>query len=165
MEIMQPPKKKGPVDGPQVEGRKVLTVMLDEKGKVYYYFGLANPRKPPLPELLQTDFSKDGIRKVLLKRNIALYKRIDSLNSGITKGTIKIPHDSIKTEIKKLKSAEAKSVGNIVLVKATDKAKYGDFVNIMDELSITNIPTYSITEMSAVEQQMLDDYKKTHPGL
>jgi biopolymer transport protein ExbD len=164
MEIMQPPDIKDKKQQKEVLGDKVLSIILDEKGKVFYYFGLSDFRKPPLPKLIESNFSKDGIRKVLLKRNLALYKRIDSLNTGVTKGEIKIPRDSLKSEIKKLKSVEADKVGNIVLLKATDKAKYGDFVNLMDEISITNIPTYAITTLTPPEKKMLEDYYKENPG-
>lgn len=159
MDIMLPKEEK---DAPkqEVDDRKVLNIILDEKDRVFYYFGLANPRKPDkMPTLNESNFSKDGIRKVLLKRNLKLYKRIDSLNVGVLKGDIKIPRDSIKSEIKKMKSEENYEVGNIVLVKATDKAKYGDFVNLMDEMSITNIPTYSIVELTETEKKLVDEFK------
>ncbi len=160
MDIMLPKDQPPDAIRQKIDDSKVLNVILDEKDRVFYYFGMANPSKPDkMPALLESNFSKDGIRKVLLKRNLKLYSRIDSLNMGVLKGDIKIPRDSVKSEIKKLKSDDKLNLGYIVLVKATEKAKYGDFVNLMDEMSIANIPTYSIVEMSKIEKKMVEDFK------
>jgi biopolymer transport protein ExbD len=156
MEIGLPPKE--PVTNPpKIDEKFVLNVILDENDKVYWYNGMVDPKKP-LPTLNETNFSADGLRKVFLTRNKAFFLKIDDFNKQVLSGKINIPRDSIKSEIKKMKR-EDKS-GPIVLIKATEKAKYGSVVNVIDELSITSISRYSITELSKPEIKLLDDFKK-----
>lgn len=160
MEIALPEKqdKDKPLDSPKVRSERTLNIILDENDVVYWYNGLADPKKPPLPELHTTDFSKEGIRKVLLNRNIELFKLIDTYNKDITKGTIVAPRDSVQSHIRVLKRED--KAGPIVLVKATEKVKYGNIVDIVDELTITNISRYSIVDINSVELKMIEAYKK-----
>jgi biopolymer transport protein ExbD len=163
MEISFPEKtpKDEPTKQPKISAEKTLNIILDENGKVFWYNGLADPRKPPLPTLYTTDFSKDGIRKILLSRNKELYKLIDDYNTAITKGTIVAVRDSIQSNIRRLKRED--KAGPIVLVKATEKVKYGSIVDIVDELTITNVSRYSIVDINAVEVKMIEEYKKSNP--
>ena len=61
---------------PQIAAFRTLNIILSEGDKVYYYIGMADPKKPPLPTLVKTNFSKDGIRKVLLDKNRDLFLKI-----------------------------------------------------------------------------------------
>jgi biopolymer transport protein ExbD len=161
MEITFPEKQdpKDIKDQPKIRSERTLNIILDENDKVFWYNGLADPRKPPLPTLYSTDFSKDGIRKVLLGRNIELFKLIDKYNNDVTKGTIVAPRDSITSHIRLLKRED--KAGPIVLVKGTKNVKYGSIVDIVDELTITNVSRYSIVDINPVELKMVEDYKKT----
>jgi len=160
MEIALPEKqdKDKPIESPKVRSERTLNIILDENDVVYWYNGLADPKKLPLPELHTTNFSKEGIRKVLLNRNIELFKLIDTYNKDITKGTIVAPRDSVQSHIGALKRKD--KAGPIVLVKATEKVKYGNIVDIVDELTITNVSRYSIVDINSVELKMIEAYKK-----
>jgi len=77
MEITMPEKPKPGDEQPEVNEKKVLTLVLGENDKVYWYIGITNP------EVKRADFSKDGIRKVLMEKNgeirdmIVLIKALD----------------------------------------------------------------------------------------
>lgn len=161
MEITFPEKADKDKPQPEVKIRsdRTLNIILDENDVVYWYNGLADPRKPPLPTLSSTDFSKDGIRKILLTRNKELFKLIDDYNAAVTKGTIVAPRDTVQSHIRRLKRED--KAGPIVLVKATEKVKYGNIVDIVDELTITNVSRYSIVDINPVEAKMVEDYKKS----
>jgi biopolymer transport protein ExbD len=160
MEIALPePPKIGDPEPPQIPKERALTIILDANDKVFYYFGNANPLKPPLPAVNETDFSKDGIRKVLLNRNLDLYRQISTYNNDVLTGKIKAPRDSVEAYIKHLKRTDRTSP--IVLVKALDGATYGDMVNIVDELTITEVPVYSIVGINLLDRQMVENYKKS----
>jgi biopolymer transport protein ExbD len=163
MEITFPEKQteKDPKKQPEVLAARTLNIILDENDKIYWYNGLANPRNPPLPTLYVTDFSKDGVRKLLLGRNKELYKLIDDYNNALTKGTIVAVRDSIQNHIRALKKDD--KAGPIVLVKATEKVKYGNIVDMVDELTITNISRYSIVDINPVELKMIEAYKLSNP--
>jgi biopolymer transport protein ExbD len=161
MEITFPEKqdKDKPANDVKIRSDRTLNIILDENDVVFWYNGLADPRKPPLPTLYKSDYSKEGIRKVLLSRNIELFKLIDKYNTDVTKGTIIAPRDTVQSHIRLLKRED--KAGPIVLVKATEKVKYGNIVDIVDELTITNVSRYSIVDINSVELKMIEDYKKS----
>src|SRR5512140_2231352 len=76
MVITMPEKnpKDKPIDAPKISAERTLNIILTEGDKVYWYNGLIEPKKP-LPVMTKTDFSKDGIRKVLLARNKDLFTK------------------------------------------------------------------------------------------
>lgn len=155
MEIVLPEKKEIK-DPPKLDQDKVVTIILDENDKVYYYLKLADPSKP-LPELVETNFSKDGLRKLLLKRNENLFTKITEYNDSIMKSKKTVPADSLKKEIRALKKAD--KLGPFVMIKAAENVKYGNIVDVIDELEITNIARYAIVDMNDVEKKMLASKK------
>jgi len=62
MEVNMPDKTENNEQQP-VKESQALTIILGEDDKVYYYTGLTNPK------IEVTDFSAEGIRKVLLQKN------------------------------------------------------------------------------------------------
>jgi biopolymer transport protein ExbD len=63
MEITMPEKPKPEDKLPEVNEKKVVTLILGANDKIYWYHGITDPKV----EL--TDFSPNGIRKVLMKEN------------------------------------------------------------------------------------------------
>ena len=51
-------------------------------------------------------------------------------------------------------------MGPIVLIKATEKVKYKNMVDIIDEMAICNIARYSLTEMNSFEEKLLAKAKR-----
>jgi len=78
MEITLPEKPKEGDKQPEVNEKKVLTLVLGSNDKVYWYVGITEP------EAKREDFSKNGIRKVLLEKKgeirdmIVLIKAMDN---------------------------------------------------------------------------------------
>lgn len=66
MEITMPDKPKETDKPPEINEKRVLTLLLGDDDKVHWYIGITDPH----PET--TDFSKDGIRKVLLEKNATI---------------------------------------------------------------------------------------------
>jgi biopolymer transport protein ExbD len=62
MEITMPEKPKEEDKLPEVNEKKVVTVILGANDKIYWYRGITDPK------VEVTDFSANGIRKVLLKQ-------------------------------------------------------------------------------------------------
>ena len=160
MVITMPEKDKTdqPQDQPKIAAWRTLNILLTEKDEVYYYVGSADPKKPPLPDLTKTDFSKNGIRKVLLEKNKDLFTQIVTFREKRHSGKLVVADTSADQEIKKMKKADQKSP--IVLIKADEKAKYKDIVNIIDEMAICNIASYAIVDISPVELGMLKNAPK-----
>ncbi|MEI6455017.1 MAG: biopolymer transporter ExbD [bacterium] len=140
-------------DQPQISAARTLNILLTEGDRVYYYKGMADPKKPPLPTMLKTDFSKDGIRKVLLEMNKDLFTKIADFRDKRLTGKLVVADTTADNEIKRMKKEDRK--GPIVLIKADDKAKYRDIVNIIDEMAICNIASYAVVDLTTVELDML----------
>jgi biopolymer transport protein ExbD len=112
MEITMPEKPKPEDKQPEVNEKKVLTLVLGANDKVYWYVGITEP------EAKKTDFSKDGVRKVLVEK---------------------------KSEIRDL----------IVLIKAMDEAKYKNLVDILDEMTISNVQRYAIVDITPADKEIV----------
>lgn len=159
MEIVLPEKNidTSLAKKPQIEASRTLNIILAENDVIYWYIGLLDPAKP-MPEIIRTDYSDKGIREVLLEKNKELFTKIYDLKEKITTGELDLPKDSITSEIKKFKNEDR--VGPIVLIKATDKAKYKNFVDIIDEMAITNIARYAVVDLNDLEKKMLETAPK-----
>ena len=153
MVITMPEKTKTNEKSPEIPAWRTLNILLTENDVVYYFVGNADPKKPPLPTLIKTDFSKDGIRKVLLDKNRDLFTQIITFREKRASGKLVVADTTADQEIKKMKKNDMK--GPIVLIKADDKAKYKDIVNIIDEMAICNIASYAVVDISKVESDML----------
>ncbi len=155
MEIVLPEKikKDENVEPPKIAKSRTLNIILGPDNKVFWYPGIAdNPENPP--PLRETDFSADGIRQVLLERNRALFRKVSQFNDDIITGKIEIPRDSVQSAITQLKKDD--DTGPIVLIKAYKTSKYGNFVDIIDEMSICDIARYTFVDISWLEEDMIE---------
>jgi biopolymer transport protein ExbD len=155
MEIVLPEKLKDPnVKRPVALDSRTINLILGPENKIYWYPGKAVDPKTA-PPLQETDFSDNGVRKLLLDRNTALFRKIKQYNDDVISGKINIPRDSVQAEIRKLKSVD--DTGPIVLIKAYKTANYGNFVDILDEMSIIGIARYTFVDITWVEEKMIED--------
>ncbi len=156
MEIVLPEKikKDENVEPPKIAKSRTLNIILGPEDKVFWYPGIADDPKNP-PPLQETDFSANGIRQILLERNRSLFKKVSAFNDDILTGKIDIPRDSVQSAIRQLKRDD--DTGPIVLIKAYEKAKYKNFVDIIDEMSICDIARYTFVDISWLEEGMVNN--------
>jgi biopolymer transport protein ExbD len=136
----------------KIPEKRTVNIIVD-KNKVYWYNGAAKNKDGTLQTLTATNIEKNDIRKMLLHRNKKLVQNIDVLKQNIESPTL------LKERVLDLKRND--SIGPIVLIKATDKAKYGNIVDILDEMAICNIAKYSIADLLTEERTMLENIQKT----
>lgn len=164
MEIVLPEKltkeQQENMERPKVDDSKVVNIIL-EGDKAYWYNGMADASKD-LPTLEITDFSKDGIRKVLLRRNKELFVKMDEFEQDVIKGKIKLHKDTVEKRLRQFKKED--KAGPVVLIKAGEDVKYGNLVDIIDEMAICNIARYAIVDITPVELQMLASAKANAPA-
>lgn len=194
------PEKKTEKDPTEtkINEKRVLNILLTGNDKIYWYAGMADSEKPPLPTLYKSDFSKDGIRKILLQRNKIVFEKVESLNDEYTRGVLKMTDDFLAyriselnklveegkanqtevdnkiKEVQKLYAAEDQDLlkeflawkikdakknedakAPIILVKADEKAKYRNIVDIIDEMAICAIASYAVVDINDLELEML----------
>jgi biopolymer transport protein ExbD len=70
MEITMPEKPKQEEKQPLVNEKRVLTLVLGAQDKVYWYLGITDP------QVNVTNFSNDGIRKILLRENAQIEEMV-----------------------------------------------------------------------------------------
>jgi biopolymer transport protein ExbD len=162
MAIILPEKPKDNEKPPELDKSRALNILLVEHDKILWYNGLADPNKI-LPNLAETDFTKEGIRKLLLQRNKELYGKISKLNKDVVEGKIKIPRDTLEARIKRMQKDDR--FGPIVLIKAADSVKYRNLVDIMDEMVIANVARYTLVDINQVEKMMVKNYFRSTPSV
>ena len=135
---------------PEISAFRTLSIVLSDKDAVYYYVGAD---KNPLTPFTKTDFSKDGIRKVLLEKNKDLFTKIYEYRDKRITGKLVVADTTADNEIKKMKRED--KAGPIVLIKADKTAKYKDIVNIIDEMAICNVASYAVVDISPLELEMI----------
>lgn len=109
MQINMPDKPKDGDEQPEVNERNVLTLVLGEDDKIYWYIGITDPK------VEVTDFSATGIRKVLLEKkteNPKLIVLIKSLDEARYKNMVDI-----------MDEMNISSVQRFALVEITDVDK------------------------------------------
>jgi len=150
MEIGMPADPK-PNDPPPPKINNAITLMLTEKDKIFYYLG---EFKEEEVKLEQTNFSKDGLRKVLLENNKWAEKEIEKLNKKFE--TRQIADTTYKRLAKKVKQDK---MAITALIKTDDKATYKNVIDALDELNVCFIGKYAMVEISAPEVAMMNKLK------
>jgi biopolymer transport protein ExbD len=158
MEINMPVKDK---DLKEEEKNKVpaehtLNMILTKDNVIYWYFGVADPNKT-LPALNKSNFSKDGIRKVLIAENNKrhnAFRQIEDWKKEVEDGKLK--EEDYKEKVKAFR-AQHKASSLIVLLKPDKEAKYKNIVDALDEMAICNIGSYALLESNEVENLMVSN--------
>jgi biopolymer transport protein ExbD len=70
MEITMPEKPKQEDKQPLVNEKRVLTLVLGSDDKIYWYLGITDPK------INVTDFSNEGVRKILLRENAQIKEMV-----------------------------------------------------------------------------------------
>ena len=114
-----------------------------------------------MPQLFKASFDDKSpvwIRKMLLDKNKTVFKEVAGLKEKVVKGAIKMADSTLTRRIKDIKKSDKKAP--IILIKANDKVKYKNMVDIIDEMAICNIGSYAVVDMDAKEQQLIDEHLK-----
>jgi len=156
MEIILPEKiQNEKQEAPKISASRTLNIILGPNNKLYWYPGAVKPEDfSNLPPLMESDYSANGVRKLLLERNRALAKKIDDFSKDVVSGKIQISQDSLQGAIRELKKVD--DTGPIVLVKAYKDANYGNFVDILDEMNICGIARYTFMKIAWYEVKMVE---------
>ncbi|MEJ8803580.1 ExbD/TolR family protein [Pontibacter sp. H249] len=103
MEINMPVKEESPEDQMPLKASNALTIIVGENDKLFYYFGLGDPADNP--EVLESDYSANGIRKVLLsprvKSNDKMTVLVKAMETSRYKNMVDILDELKITETKK----------------------------------------------------------------
>ena len=109
-----------------IDENRILTILLDNNNKIVIYSGLFYY---PIEKPTEIEYGKNGIRKELIRKN----KIVHEYSANIGK-----PNN-----------------GLIVIIKPSKNSNYGNLVDILDEMKITGIKSYSILDEFTPEETKL----------
>jgi biopolymer transport protein ExbD len=155
LEINMPAKVEDPEKQPPVSN--VLTLLLKgddkKKDKIYWYY---NALKEDT-KFESTNLSSDGLRKLLLDKNVYATERLKKLEEELK--AQKLSEDSLQAKYKRgRQEIYATQKALTVLLKSDDKAKYKTVVDILDELKITDVGRFAIVDMDSMEVEILKTF-------
>ena len=116
---------------PKVPASKVLNLLIAGKNRIFYYRGIDDKTEM---QLNMTSYAPKGLRQVLFEQQ-KLVKR-------------DFPQDKDENPM-------------IILVKMTDDAKYKNWVDIIDEMNITEQKRYMLMDITKEEVEIVRDYEKS----
>lgn len=148
MEINMPVKPEN--EDQQTLVNNAITILLTGDDKIYWYFGELKPETTLTP----TNYSPEGLRKLLLEKNQYAFDKIKQLREQAVKNNIA---DSTLKRLEVETKGEKKAL--MVLVKADDKAIYKNVVDVLDELNITMVGKYAIVDMGQQEYDLMTAMK------
>ncbi|NDW19622.1 biopolymer transporter ExbD [Dysgonomonas sp. 216] len=151
MDIVMPTKDRVE-NSTQIPEHKAITLILGEDNKVYYYIG--KPDYDAAETLQVTNFSKEGLRNVLLGHNSTLVTKANSLKQKRRNG--ELTESAYKQALIEIKKSDE---GAIAVIKPTDKSSYRNLVDALDEMLICNISKYAIVDLEEGDRYLLENNK------
>ncbi len=154
MEISVPSKDKVlEEDQNKVKASQAITILLAKENKLFYYFGTQENGIDP--EVIETNYSSEGLRKMLFQKNFDVMKAVDELK----KEKKKMAEEDYNKKLSELKASKS---APIIIIKAADEANYKNLVDILDEMNINNIARYAIVDITPYDLGLID--AKTIPA-
>jgi len=145
MNLGMPDKSDPTADQTKVSQTRTMTLLLGENNKLIWYMGLFDTPTVDTDTgeaFNVTSYGKDGIRKELLAKNSKL----------LAQAPQRVQSDTSKV----------KENGLIVIIKPSDKTKYYNVVDALDEMVISGIKQYAIVDITPIEVKLLQD-KQLYP--
>lgn len=153
IELTPPIKSK---DSTKVQDTLSLTLILGKSDTVYYYNGELK-LNPDSNNIMETSFTNDGLRKMLLQSNYFVLNNIKALQAQHDAN--KIPDSTYDRLVDK---QEGNKYARFVIIKTDTATKYVNVVMTLDEMNICNIGKYSLIDVTDDDMKMVADYKQKH---
>jgi len=144
MEIIYPKEIDDVKDRTKVDDALATTLLLGEhENEIFYYSGAF---KPDTTQLILTDFSKDGFRKIMLEKNATIDDQVRQLKEKLANKEI-----DAATYEEAYKQVVGADTAPFCVIKTIDQTKYKNVINAMDELNICNVRKRAIQDMAETE--------------
>jgi biopolymer transport protein ExbD len=117
-----------------------ITLLLTANDKIYYYRGSLKPNT----ELIPIDYTRNGLRKVLVDYNADMLVKLQDIQKRMNKLDDKDTAAKRKLDEEVLNVQKASK--QIVLVKNDEGATYRNMIDVMDEFMITQIAKYYVID-------------------
>ena len=153
MEISMPSNDKSITEQQKsmVKASQAITLLLGADNKLYYYEG--EPNYKDYTSLKETSYTPDGIRSILLQKNVAAVNKVRALK--LQKLDLKISEEEYRKQVSEIKSGKRTPT---VFIKATDDASYKNLIDALDEMQICNIGKYVITDIAEADEFLMKNF-------
>jgi biopolymer transport protein ExbD len=84
-----------------------------------------------------------------------VFKAVKELRDKVIRGDEVLADSTLTRRVKELKKT-VDPKAPIVLIKADEKAKYKNLVDIIDEMAICTVANYAVVDISDIEKQMIN---------
>jgi len=151
MELSLPSKDKvTEEEQSKIKESTAITIILGKEDKLFYYFGIGTEEASP--QVIETTYAPDGIRKMLLQRNLDVVTQVRKLKDEFA-------NERLSEEELKKRTSEAKDnkMAPVVMIKSSDEATYKNMVDILDEMQICSIGRFAMVDIT--------DYDKVLVGI
>ncbi len=118
------PDKTDTKEKQESKASESLTLLLAKDDKVLWFQGL-----PEEAKLAETDYSSEGLRKLIMEKTVQVGKN--------EKGENKI----------------------VIIIKPLDESKYKNVVDVLDEMNITVSQRYAIVDLIPAEKELVTKYQ------
>lgn len=130
-------------DNPNVKPPEIkdgLTILLTANDNIFYYRGALNKET----EVLRTDYTKNGLRKILIEQNAPLIEKLKKLQ--IELADVKEGDTANRNRIERQAKDEQMKSKLVVLVKHDKDATYENVIDVVDEFLITQVAKYFVVD-------------------
>lgn len=142
MEINMPTRDE-PSDPTVAKSSEAITILLGGDNRVFYYFGMIDEESYLNPKfLVESDYSENGLRAMLLNRNRKAIADLQELK--LKKLNNQISEEDFKKQSIEIKGQKGSPT---VMIKALDESTYKNLINVLDEMQIANIGKYAIVDI------------------
>ena len=159
MEINMPSRDKIDItEQNKIKDSNAITIILGGENRVFYYLGMPTVERYEDPTfLVESDYSADGVRALLLERNAGVNRQIKELKVKLQ--SKEITDEDFKLQSQEIKKEASKTTAPSIVIKPTDESNYNNLIDILDEMQITNIAAYAIVDISDGDKYLM--WKKT----
>jgi len=163
MNINMPSKDK--VDpGAETKARAstAVTILLGGNDEVYYYLGMIDSTGTSYNDpnfLVASDYTAEGLRKLLLEKNEGTYEKIQDLKDKLKKLEINDAQFNEQTKNIQDEAMKVTKTAPTVMIKPTELSTYKNLVDALDEMLVCNIGAYAIVDVTDGDRYLL--YMKT----
>lgn len=150
MEIAMPAKEKNLEEDKRdvAKASEAITIYLGGDNKIYYFEGEPEPQTPNF--LKETDYSAEGLRKILLDKNRTVVAQVNELKDKRTR--MLVSDEEYNNQLKELKGSKGTPVA---IIKPLDNSNYDNMVSALDEMLIASVGKYAIADIDDTDKKML----------
>jgi biopolymer transport protein ExbD len=151
MEINMPVPNENNAPPTKVEDDIATTILIGKENKLFYYSGVFDATDPT--KIKKSDYSKDGIRKVLIEKNKKLYDVVAGFEQQFKDG--KLNEEQLKDTVNWAKK-QKDNAGIFVIIKAVEDSNYENIVNILDEMNIVSVVNFALVDITEEEKKAIE---------